>query len=461
MFNTALSDRADSALPRFARSLVEQVRGLAAGEVTASAMTQHYLDAIARDNPRLNIFWHVSAHALADAQAADTRRAQGRALSPFDGIAVAIKDNIDVAGMPCTAGLLHRRETIAEADAFCVQQLRALGLVILGKLSMHEGALGADNDNPHYGACHNPHRFGFTPGGSSGGSAAALAAGLCAASLGTDTMGSVRIPAAYCGVSGFKPSYGQISVRGVVPACFALDHVGVLAHSPDDLALLSPYLFRRDGLDPYQRDYAETNHAGALRLAYLVELDAHGVDPAIAAHQTRLLAALDLPAQPLTLSLNFGANRRAGLLVTEADMAITYKSALQAQPESFSPALLAMLQFAQGKSAPELAKCYMQMQNAAHELKRSFDSAGVDVLITPTTPQTAFAFGAPVPANQADLTSMANLAGWPALSIPSGYVDGLPVGVQLIARSGFDRPLLALAQKLGAQIKIWLAKHDL
>jgi Asp-tRNA(Asn)/Glu-tRNA(Gln) amidotransferase A subunit family amidase len=136
-------------------------------------------------------------------------------------------------------------------------------------------------------------------------------------------------------------------------------------------------------------------------------------------------------------------------LATEADMALTYKAAMESAPGSFSATLLAMLQFAQGKSAPDLARCYAQMQVAGHSLRASMDAAEIDVLITPTTPQTAFAFGTPVPANQADLTSMANFAGMPALSLPCGGLNGLPVGLQLIARTGFDMPLLALAQKIG------------
>ncbi len=151
---------------------------------------------------------------------------------------MAIKDNIDVAGVPTSNGFGGPPYRIPDTDSEVVRRLRAAGAIILGKLNMHEGALGSTSDNPHFGRVINPHRDGYSPGGSSGGSGAAVAAGLCCAALGTDTGGSVRIPAAWCGIVGLKPSYGLVSMRGVVPLSYRLDHVGPLTRTVEDAAVM-------------------------------------------------------------------------------------------------------------------------------------------------------------------------------------------------------------------------------
>ena len=185
------------------------------GTADPVAACEHYLARIAQHNPALNAYlWVDAPRSLAMARDSQQRWAQGRPLSPWDGLPIAIKDNLDVQGWPCSAGAAADRHRRPPTDAAVVQQLRALGMVVLGKLNMHEGALGATNANPTYGDCQNPWRVGFTPGGSSGGSAAAVRAQLCAAAIGTDTMGSVRVPASYCGVTAYKPSAGLVSNGG-------------------------------------------------------------------------------------------------------------------------------------------------------------------------------------------------------------------------------------------------------
>jgi Asp-tRNA(Asn)/Glu-tRNA(Gln) amidotransferase A subunit family amidase len=441
-------------------SLLEQAQALSQGEISAVALTEAHLAQIDADNPRLNAIWHLAREsALASAQASDVRRQQGKSLGALDGICIGVKDNIDVAAMPCTAGMATRRDHHANSDAHVVSLLRAAGAIVLAKLSLHEGALGADNDNPHFGSCHNPRRMGFTPGGSSGGSGAAVAANFCAAALGTDTMGSVRIPAAYCGVVGFKPSYGRVSQRGLVPACARLDHVGWLTRSAADVALLYQALSAPDALDPYYLHEANQIAAlslpiTALRIGVLNNLSAHGVHEQVTqvfeqAIQTLRAAKLSLKTVELS-GWNFGADRRAGLLATEADMAHFHAADLQAHPELFSAPLLAMLRYAQSKSAPDLAGARMRVEAAGLRARQLFAQFEIDLLLLPTTPQTAFAFGQAAPANQADLTSIANFGGLPALSLPCGMVDGLPVGMQVIAKVGSDQMLMTFAVALEA-----------
>ena len=185
------------------RDLTALSAALSSGGIGSVELVGQTLAAIDASQPVLNSYIAVDADAaLSAAAASDRRRARGEA-GALEGLPVAVKDNIDAAGFATTAGMDTRRHAAPAAqDSPAVAALRAAGAVIVGKLNLHEAAMGADSDNPFYGACHNPHRPGYTPGGSSGGSGAAVAAGLCAAALGTDTMGSVRIPASYCGVVG-------------------------------------------------------------------------------------------------------------------------------------------------------------------------------------------------------------------------------------------------------------------
>ena len=189
---------------------------------------------IQRENPRINalvdIISNPSTGELFEAKMPVTARQY---------LTLVIKSNIAVKGLPHTGGIGAYRHRIANEDAFCVARLRDAGMILVGTANMEEAALGAVTDNPHFGRTENPHRHGFTAGGSSGGSAAAVAAGMARAALGTDTMGSCRIPAAYCGVVGFKPSFGRISVRGVEPLSRRLDHVGVIANTVADVRVVT------------------------------------------------------------------------------------------------------------------------------------------------------------------------------------------------------------------------------
>lgn len=428
---------------------------LAAGRFSAVELTEAYLQRIERDNPRINAYLHVDAGgARAQARASDERRAKGGAHHPLDGIPFGIKDNIAVAGLPLTAGMEVRRGRIVAEDAYCVTKLRRAGAVILGKLHLHEAALGADGDNPWYGRCHNPHRIGHTPGGSSGGSAAALAAHLCALSLGSDSMGSVRIPAAYCGVVGLKPSAARVSQRGLLTASRRLDHVGPMARKVSDLSALFQQISGVDAFDPMSRTVPLAHAERALerlRVGVLADVDAHGVDADVAACFERTLQRL----QPLFprwqqvsfADVDFGRARRAGLLLCEAEMNLVHAEDLAQHPELFSPALRKMLAYAGTRSAIDLAAAVNLLDESVLKARRVFSD--VDVLLTPTTPQPAFAFGTPTPANQADLTSFANFAGVPALSLPMGRsADGLPLGLQLMGPIGSDLQLMALGEQI-------------
>lgn len=429
-----------------------QLDALARGQVSAVALAEAHLDAIAASQPTINAFIAIDRErTLAEARASDARRIAGVA-GALEGLPIAIKDNLDAAGWRTTAGMATRRERMpATHDAAVVARLRAAGAVVLGKLSLNEAALGADNDNSHYGACHHPQRHGYTPGGSSGGSGAAVAAGLCAAALGTDSMGSVRIPASYCGVYGLKPSYGLVSPRGSVVVSRRLDHVGPLARSARDLGLLLEVMAgfdpecaesRRVVLEPARRDdlvVGVPDFTG-------IEVDADVRDAFdVGLERLRALGhrvvALPGPA------IEPGRLRRAGLLVCEAEMLVEHAADWAARRGDFSPALAGMLAWAESKSARDFAAADRLLDAGAVTMQRWL--AACDVLAWPTTPQRAFAFGTPVPANQADLTCLANMSGVPALSLPLPVAAGeLPIGMQLIGPIGSERTLVTLAEAI-------------
>ena len=437
--------------------LTAQQARLARGEFSCVQLIERQLAVIHASQAPLNSYLTIDAEAaLVAAAASDARFPRGTARA-LEGVTVAVKDNIDVAGLVTTAGMATRRDSApANADSPAVARLRAAGAMIVGKLNMHEAALGADNDNPHHGACHNPHRPGFTPGGSSGGSGAAVAAGLCAAALGTDTMGSVRIPASYCGVVGLKPSWGAVSTRGSVALCRRLDHIGPLARSARDLRRLLPILvgFDADCAQSREISFAPVGDAplrlGVVEFGASAEIDVD-VQSAFEAglevldklgHQRVALAAPAFPS---------GRARRAGLLLCEAELLIEHADAWQHRREQFSPLLTKMMGYAESKSATDLVAASQLLDLAQIQLQQWLQQC--DVLLIPTSPQRAFAFGSAVPANQADLTAYANMAGNPALSVPLPVAaHELPVGLQLVGRMGDELRLLALAEAFQAAI---------
>ena len=440
-------------------SLCQLLHWLAAGRVRPEALTDVYQQAIERINPQLNAYVDQrSGLCQEQAHMADRRRRDG-VIGRLDGIPLAIKDNFDIAGWPTRAGLPGRGKC-AQEDAHVVARLRASGAVLLGKTNMDEGALGAVTDNPHFGATHNPFRHGYTAGGSSGGSAAAVAAGLAVAAIGSDSLGSVRIPASYCGVYALKPTHGEISARGLVPAARRLDAVGLLARSVDDLTVLLQVLAGYDADDARSRRrrvaFALPDwEPGNLRAGLLPDLAAVGVQPEIVevfeAAIAKLAHAFGDRRNVDFSDWNFGRMRRAGLLLMEAEMLGTFAADLANGEYPVSDRFRDMLGYAGRKSAADYAVADRVLDAATLKMRRLF--AQVDVLVIPTTPQGAFPLDGPVPDSQADLTSFASLAGCPAVSLPMGTLpDGMPVGLQLIGARGSDLRLLELAAVCAATL---------
>lgn len=444
-----------------AASTCQTLHWLASGRIDAAQLTNVYLDAIAAANPHINAFISLDA-AVSRAQAAASaaRRAAGRVLGRLDGIPVALKDNLDAAGWPTTAGLPARRGRIASQDAAVVARLLGAGAVVLGKTNLDEGVLGAATNNPHYGATRNPWQPDYGVGGSSGGAAAAVAAGLCVAAIGSDSLGSVRIPASHCGVFALKPTHGEISARGLVPAARRLDTVGLIARSVDDLTVLLQVLAGYDAEDPRSRKRRVALappdwEPGRLRTGVLGGLAGLGATPEVlAAFEQALVSlrqelgeqrAVDFSDYPLARA------RRAGLLLMEAEMRQTFAEDLADTAQPISPALREMLDFAAGKSAADYVAADRMLDASVLKARRVF--AEVDVLVLPTTPAPAARLDQPEPADQAQFTCFASLAGCPAVSIPMGRSSsGLPLGLQFVGPPGSDLRLLELAEVCAAAL---------
>ena len=408
------------------------------------------LAAIAARNAGMAVYLALDeARAQAAAQASDARHAAGAPLSVLDGIILAVKDNIDVAGMPTTAGLGFRRGRTAAQDAFVVARLRAAGAIVLGKVNMHAAAFGATNRNADFGDCGNPAHPGRVAGGSSGGSAAAVAAGWAQLALGTDTMGSVRIPASYCGIAGIKPSAGLVSCGGVVPLCTRLDHVGLLAGGAQDLAAALPLAAGFDAADPASRVFGAFPSAPPpARVRAPRDAMATIVEPGI---WDRFEAALevvhglgctverfDAPA------FDLGSLRRAGLLLTGAEMLVTYDTEWRTRREVLPAEMVATMAWAEGKSARDMARALASLAEGITLLRRLQGDA--PCLLLPSAAQVPFAVEAPAPANQADFTVLANIGGAPAVSVPMPCaLDEHAAGLQIVAASGEDMLALALA----------------
>jgi aspartyl-tRNA(Asn)/glutamyl-tRNA(Gln) amidotransferase subunit A len=435
---------------------------LASGALSSEDATRAYLARIAARDGSIRAFIRVLREdALRAARESDARRRAGRALGPLDGVPVAVKDNIDVAGVPTSAGIALYRDRVAGADAFVTRKLRDAGAVILGKLNMHEAALGATTANSWFGRCENPHRTGYTPGGSSGGSGAAAAAGFCAGALGTDTLGSVRVPASYCGTAGFKPTFGLVSTRGVLPLSWTLDHVGFLAPRVADVVRLFEACAGFDRESAYARrgprilvpKRADPADLAGLRVGHPTNLAQVALERDVARAFERAIGALaKLGATIVDVALDgydFTRMRREGLLVSEVEASTVFERDLRAHPEGFSEELRAGLAFGAKQSAPRAALAYRRLGEVRVIARRAF--SGIDVLATPTTPQAAFAFSAPVPVDQADLTGFANIVGIPAGCVPFGVnADGMPLSVQIMAPAFEDRLVLDVLAALEA-----------
>ncbi len=441
-------------------------------QISARELVEAYLQRIETYNPGLNAFLTITAdRALHLARQADQEIAAGKQRGHLHGMPLALKDLFDTAGVRTTAGAKFYRERVPAENAFVVQKLENAGVVLLGKLNMHEIALGVTNVNPHYGACRNPWNTRLVTGGSSGGSGAALAAGLCLGSLGSDTGGSIRIPASLCGVVGFKPTRGRLSLRGVLPLSWNVDHVGPMARSVRDIVLLMQAIDGYDSQDPYSlpheaEDWLANLEAGVRGWRVAVaddEFYTSATHPEVLAGVNAAAVVFEQLGALVTRVPFPGARQAAAanLLVVTSDAAAYHQERLQTSPEDFGEDVLRRLQAGAAYTSSE----YIRARHAQATLRRQFELffESYDALLTPATPVPAPPIEGPDAVEQARLltrfTAPFNLTGLPSISMPCGFTSGnLPFGLQITAAPWADRKVLQAAQAY-EQATAWHTRH--
>jgi len=434
----------------------EQVRR---GVISPAKLTKDCLHNIEKLNPTINAFITVTAEsALSKARAAEAEIQAGRWRGPLHGIPIALKDLIDTAGVKTTAASALFKDRVPSEDAEVVRRLKTAGALFLGKHNLHEFAYGGSSVVSYFGAVRNPWNRQHIAGGSSGGSAAAVAAGLCYAAIGTDTAGSIREPAALCGIVGLKPTYGRVSARAVIPLSWSLDHVGPLTRTVADSALMLQALAGYDPSDPHSANVPAQNYVEALnattqhlRVGVPRALFYEDLHPEVASAMNQALSVLsDATAGVRDVSLSAPMDRT----LQSAESYAYHASFVEKSPELYQSETLRRIQSGKGVSAENRTRLTAELQ----ELRRSASQifATVDVLVTPTVP-------IPPPTlteltENPDLlrprellmlrnTRPFNVWGLPAISLPCGFTQGgLPIGLQIIGPHWEEGRVLALAQ---------------
>lgn len=457
-------------------------RALAAGDITSVALTEALLARIAVLEPHIHAFLTVTAdQALEQAHAADAQRQHGRPVAPLHGIPMAIKDLICTEGVQTTCASRILETFVPPYDATAVARLRDTGAIFLGKLNCDEFGMGSSNENSGFMACCNPWDVTCVPGGSSGGSAAAVAAGEALGSLGTDTGGSVRQPAALCGVCGLKPTYGRVSRYGLIAFGSSLDQIGPLARTVTDIALILQVIAGhdpRDGTSAQEPlpDYsaALTGDIRGLRIGMPQEYFVEGMDPGVKQVTHEAIAVLrNLGADIVDVSLphtRYALPAYYIIAPAEASANLARYDGVRYGPRLDGLGMWDQIEHTRGAlfgaevrrrimlgtytlSAGYYNAYYKRAQQVRTLIRRDFQEvfASVDLLVTPTSPTVAFPIGQkiddPLAMYLSDIFTMTcNLAGIPGLVIPCGFSQGLPVGLQLIGKPFDEATLLRVGE---------------
>jgi len=421
--------------------------------ISATNLIEQSLAAIAEHGARTNAFILVDeAGARAAAHAVDDERRRGIDRGPLHGIPISIKDLIDIAGQPTTAASKVRAGHVAQRDAVVVKRLRDAGAVLIGKTNLHEFALGTTSEESAFGAVHNPRDLSRSAGGSSGGSAAAVAVGMGRMSVGSDTGGSIRIPAAACGVVGLKPSLGEVPTEGVVPLCATFDHVGPITRSVADAATLWAVLAGRE-IRPIETPAPRDITLGALGDYFTAMLESEvrsTFERAIERLRSSGIGVVQRTVSETDAIIDTYVN------ISLAEAAHWHAETLDSRPQDYQQPVRERLE--RGRTVSAVS--YLRARDVREVLTRAVDSAldGCSALVLPTLPIVAPTLGAAqvtmdsgpsstllVRAAMLRLTQLFNVTGHPAISIPIP-TNGLPVGLQLVGRRDKTEELLAVAR---------------
>src|SRR5215510_8594732 len=429
-------------------------------KVSPVELTRACLSRTAQLNPILNAFITITADsALAQAREAEVNIQKGRWLGPLHGIPIALKDLLDTAGVRTTAASCLFKDRIPKQDAEVVRRLKAGGAVILGKLNLHEFAYGGSSVISYFGTVRNPWERSHITGGSSGGSAAAVAAQLCYCAIGSDTGGSIRQPAAYCGIVGLKPTFGRVSTTGVIPLSWSLDHIGPMTRTVLDTALTLQVIAGYDpndssSINKVVQDYAGTLEAGtsSLRLGIPHQHFYEGLHPEIqAAIETAVSVLGKLTSSQREVEIP--ALTDVAILIQKAEAYSYHREYITKSPELYHPETLKRIRSGAEISTADYVYARRQLDQLRRSAQKVFDA--VDLISTPTVP-------VPPPTISellADLdhlrarelvtlpnTRTFNLLGLPTISVPCGFTrEGLPIGLQISGPAGDEATVLRLA----------------
>lgn len=439
------------------RDLTEVSHAVQKKEVSPVELTQACLSRIEKLNPSMNAFITVTGDtALEAARKAEAEIARGEWKGPLHGIPLAVKDLVETAGVKTTAASAVLKDNVPNADAEVIRRLKSAGAILLGKLNLHEFAYGGSGIIGHFGPARNPWNTAHVTGGSSSGSAAALAACLCYGAIGTDTAGSIRLPAACCGITGLKPTYGLVSARGVIPLSWSLDHVGPMARTAADAALILQAIAAYDPQDVGSQKFPPVYYPSAieektapLRLGvardFWKDVDgeiARAVDSAVAA-----LAKITAGAQEVELSTDTDRT------LVRCEAYAYHQKYLPQKAKDYDPETLRRISSGADVTAPQYIQAQRELLQQRRQILQIFER--VDLILTPTTPLLAPTFtelqAAPDQLRNKEMimlrnTRPFNVYGLPSISLNCGFSkSGLPIGLQIIGAPGSEGPVLALA----------------
>jgi len=433
------------------RTIAEASRLVQQGEISPVELTRECLERIEQLNPSLNAFITVTAEsALKDAQHAEKEIQSGKWRGPLHGIPIGLKDLIDTAGVRTTAASAVFRDRVPTEDAEVVKKLKAAGGVLIGKQNLHEFAYGGSSIISHFGPVRNPGNPDFIAGGSSGGPTAAVAAGMCYGAIGTDTAGSIREPAALCGVVGLKPTYGLVSTRGIIPLSLSLDHAGPITRAVEDAAILLDVI--ADGPEDYRGSLGEGIEKFVLGIPrkYFFE----DLDPEVAKAVEKAIDQLtDLAFTVRELDLPVSTDRT----LQAAESYAYHREMVATSPELYDPETLQRIRSGEHVSEGEYQNALHDLHKMRREIIEKFRV--VDVVLTPTTPIPAPRISEllkdPALLRPTELvllrnTRPVNVWGLPAISIPCGITSGgLPIGLQIVGPPGGEAKVLQAAHAYG------------
>ncbi len=427
---------------------------LRSGKVSPVELTRECLTRIEKLNPVLNAFITITADsAMAEARRAETEITRGEWRGPLHGIPLALKDLIDTASIRTTAASAVFKDRVPTEDAEVAHRLKQAGAILLGKQNLHEFAYGGSSLVSYFGDVHNAWNPEHIAGGSSGGSATAVAAGMCYGAIGTDTAGSIREPASLCGVVGLKPTFGAVSTRGVIPLSQSLDHVGTIARTVEDAAIIFQAIAKEtdvvQGWGSASPVRIEDPPAHKLRIAVPRKFFCEELDPEVASAFEQALSVLSTMSDISEINLEVPTDRT----LQKAESYAYHCEFVRQSPELYQPETLRRIRTGEGISPEDAAQCKRELQEARKQIASVFND--VDLLITPTTPTPAPVISE-LKANPDLLrprelvllrnTRPMNVWGLPAISVPCGFTQsGLPIGLQIIGSHWGEAKVLQLA----------------